>query len=112
MYNQKPCMGIICFYDELQFILDHKKVFIWWLYTWKHVDSNSFIDGRHHMTNLIKLFGSANLIRISPSEKAISFSVRIFICKSIKKHILKVLVNDIILFKSTIKLLESYWAVS
>ena len=30
---KKPCMGIICLYDEIQFIWDHKKVFIWWLYT-------------------------------------------------------------------------------
>ena len=22
---KKPCMGIICLYDEIQFILDHKK---------------------------------------------------------------------------------------
>ena len=59
------------------------------------MDSNSFTDGRHHMTNLINLFGSANLFRISASEK----------------HILTDLVNDIILFKNTIKHLESYWVL-
>ena len=40
------------------------------------------------ISSLINLFGSTNLFRISPSEKVIALSVRIFICKSIiKTHI-------------------------
>ena len=52
MYTEKAMHGDYIFYDEIQFIWDHKKYS-----SGGSTHESMWTVSRHHMTNLIKLFG-------------------------------------------------------